>query len=960
MLSSKYIDFPQLRVRSGYSFREVYAHKEELTEALKDMGSNTFGLVDTNTWGHVKIDKEARLCGLKPIFGMEVPLQVYQEDGELSPFHPKCWVLARDLKGFYQFTTYSFQVGVNAYDLQAAEKAVVRFPGGALAHLGDECFDYIDINPSSLLLAAQGVARHRLTGKPMVLTSYNDLIGMEDAEAAYSWEVRSSVGMRHIATVHEMWGLLQHVMTKEEFESAVNNAYSVAEMLAGQTLNKAPVIKVEGDIDVLCADGAMERIDKGHIEEFTQEYHDRLAMELEQIKLKGFDSYFIVVADLVKYAKTHMLVGPARGSAAGSLVCYLMGITEVDPIPYGLMFQRFIDVSRSDFPDIDIDFDDEKRYMVFEYLREKYGMEYVSKVGNINTLKGRSVVAQVSKKFKLSQNESFTLTNAMIEYPAGDPRYGHGLEDTFTDTDPGRTFASRNPGAARCMAAIEVHPSHTGVHAAGILVCNDPISYYCTVTAEGIAQIDKNDAEELNLLKIDVLGLRTLGIIADSGVISADELYSLKCDDPKVFAILGEDKMSGIFQFEGQTVRSCTRQIEQDINFGFIDNLTSLARPGPLGSGMAAQFIDRVNGRAPIKYAFPELEPILKDTRGIIIYQEQLMTILREIGGFDWANTSAVRKGMAKSKGEEYLNQWKGPFIEGAMKKGIEQEKAEKLWSEMATFGAYGFNKSHSVAYAVVTYWTAYLKCYHMLEFAAACLRTAKDDEQTVAILRELSKEGVSYTAMDPEFSGTNWQVAGGKLVGGIMNAKGYGPAKAMKFIALRDNRFADEKAMKAFEKASSSLSKAEVKFADLNETKTKWGHWFDNPRLAGIISGERLRSMKNPPERGDCLFIAKMTEKKLMDENSAQQLKKRAGKPFKGTQPFFFDISMIDDSLDAPMKVRVKADKFLEVGRDLYENAKKGDWFLVRGWKIPNFDMYIVKKIKALDLKDSRTYVEE
>lgn len=959
MLFPEINSFPQLRVRTGFTFRDVYAHSDDLIKHLKDTGATTFGIVDSNTWGHVKLEKEAAKQGVQPIFGMEIPIVVYQDDGEPSPFKPKAWVLAKDLKGFYQFTTHSVQKGVDAYDLQSAEDVVLRFPGGALAHLGDECFDFIDINPSSFLLASQGVERHRLTGKPMVITSYNDLITMEDAEAAYSWEVRSSVGLRHIASLPEIWSALQHVMTSDEFLSAVQNTFAIAESLQGQKLNKAPVIKVDGDIEILCADGAIERLDKGHIKEFTQEYHDRLKMELEQIKLKGFDSYFIVVADLVKYAKQHMLVGPARGSAAGSLVCYVMGITEVDPIPHGLMFQRFIDVSRADFPDIDIDFDDHKRYMVFDYLKEKYGMEHVSKVGNVNTLQGRSVIAQVSKKFKIAQSESFSITNSMIEYWPGDPRYGHGLEDTFIESEPGRRFAEKNPGAARCMSAIEVHPSHTGVHAAGILVCNDPISHYCTVTAEGIAQIDKNDAEELNLLKIDVLGLRTLGIISDAGVMTADELYSLRYDDPKVLAILGDDKMSGIFQFEGQTVRACTRQINQDITFGFIDNLTSLARPGPLASGMAAQFIDRVNGKTKVSYAFPALEPILKDTRGIIIYQEQLMTILREIGGFDWPNTSAVRKGMAKSKGEEYLNQWKQPFIDGAMERGVTKEQAEKLWSEMATFGAYGFNKSHSVAYAIVTYWTAYLKCYHHLEFAAACLRTAKDDEQTVAILRELVAEGVEYTALDPEFSGTNWQVAGGKLVGGIMNAKGFGPAKALKFITLRENRHGDEKAEAAFQKAAATLAKAEVKFADLNETRTKWGHWMDNPRLAGIISGERLRDMASPPERGDCLFIAKMKEKKLLDEKSAERTKKRGGKAFKGDQSFFFDIKMTDDSVDTPMAVRVKPDKYNEF-KHVYDNAEKGDWFLVRGWKIPNFDMYIVKKIKALDLKDSQTYVEE
>src|ERR1700739_1880289 len=203
------------------------------------------------------------------------------------------------------------------------------------------------------------------------------------------------------------------------------------------------------------------------------------------------------------------------------------------------------------------------------------------------------------------------------------------------------------------MGDLELHPSHTGVHAAGILVFNEPSDRYCPVTGEGVAQIDKPDSEYLNLLKIDALGLRTLGIIEDAGVVTAEELYSLKLDDPEVFGILNDDKMSGIFQFEGDTVRFSTRLVDMD-SFSKIDNITALARPGPLASGMAQKYIARAHGSEPVTYDVPQLEPYLKDTFGVFLYQEQIMSVVKDIGQFDWIKTSAIRKAISGRKGEEF------------------------------------------------------------------------------------------------------------------------------------------------------------------------------------------------------------------------------------------------------------------------------------------------------------------
>lgn len=945
---------PQLRVRSGYSYRNAYGRHPEIVERLKELGCTTAALVDAGTWGHARWEQALKKADIKPIFGAEIPVITLDADGEPDGFKPVAWVLAEDTKAFYNLTTKAVaQKGLTNADLIRA-RGVIRFCGGA-HDLSEDAFDYIDVNPSSYLHAYNAVQLARRTGKPMVITSYNDMPHQKHERFAYAWEVRDSVGMRHIASEVEIWTQLQFFMTCEEFERAVFNTHCVAEKLAGVSLQKAPLIHLEGDLVALAREGQISRLTRGHIPEWTKEYEERFVMEIEQIQHKKFDSYFLVVSDLVQYAKKHMLVGPARGSSAGSLVCYLLGITEVDPIPHDLLFQRFIDISRADLPDIDIDFTDTKRHMVFEYLQGKYGAANVAKLGNINTLQANSVMAQVGKRFGVPYSETANVKNALIVYSSGDARYGKGLQDTFDGTEPGQEFMRRFPEAAQCMGDLEIHPSHTGVHAAGILVCNDPVSDYCTVNVEGVAQIDKPDSEYLNLLKIDALGLRTLGIIEDSGVVTAEQLFSLKLDDPEVFKVINEDRVSGIFQFEGDAVRSVTRSVNVD-RFSKIDNLTALARPGPLASGMAQKYIARAAGKEPVTYDVPQLEKYLKDTFGVFLYQEQIMSVVKEIGLFDWVKTSAVRKAMSGRKGEEYFNKMGQDFVEGATSQGVPVDQAKKIWQEMVTFGSWGFNKSHSVSYAVVTYWTCWLKRYHKLEFAAACLRAAKDDEQTIAILRELAKEGVAYTPIDPDFSETHWKVADGRLIGGIQNAKGFGPVKALKFIQAREKWRAQialgplkKKDWKAYQKHVESLAKAEVQFQDLAEAHTKWGEYYRNPRLVGVTSGNPIIQMKECRDRDECLVIAKLTKKILADENEAIRIKKRGGKVLKG-ETQFIDLMMVDDSTDSPMRFRVRPDKYKQHGKPIAETAPLGSWFLVRAWKISGIDMFIIKNVKRID----------
>jgi DNA polymerase III alpha subunit len=915
--------FPQLRVRTGFSFRNAYGKIDEVIARLKHIGADTAAIVDHGTWGHVKFEKAALDAGINPIFGMEIG---------------RSWILARDTKAFYQITSqFTQKKELDLFGLTG----VVRFAGGDLDLPRDE-YDFADINAASFTHAKAMIAKARLEDKPMILTSFNDMPGREHAPYAYAWEVRESVGMRHITTLEEMWSVLSLVMSKEEFDIAVENTYRLADELKGQRLAKAPIIKTDGDLLELASKGKYRRLEDGSIKEWTQEYEDRFVFEIEAIKAKGFDSYFLVVEDLITWAKNQdILVGPGRGSSAGSLVCYLLGITEsVDPIQYGLLFQRFIDISRADLPDIDIDFPDTKRHLVFKYLQDKYGRDNVSKMGNVNTLQAASVLAQVGKKFGIHVGETMPIKDAVITYTTAEDRYGQGMHDTMKSTDAGVNFAHHHPEAAYCMGELETHYSHAGVHAAAILVCNEQVTNFCTVNEDGIAQIDKPDAEYLNLLKVDALGLRTLGVISDANAMTPKELYALKFDDQNVLSLLNEDKTAGLFQFEGPTVRATTRAINVT-SFNQIDHITALARPGPLTSGMTQKYIDRASGKKQVSYDPPQLEPFISETLGVLVYQEQVMEIVKNLGDFDWTRTSVIRKAMSNSKGEEFFNKHIDAFIAGAGKHGISEKDAKILWKELIAFGKYAFNKSHSAAYSVITYWCMYLKKYHTLAFCAATLREAKDDEQTVSILRELEREGVRYTAIDPEHSAVNWQYADGRLLGGILNAKGYGPVKALQYVQKRAAGLLKDKDRAA-------LAKAPIKFADLHEAHTRFGHFYDDPTLAGVTSGNPILEIKDAVEREDGLFICKLIKKVVMDENSPDRIKRRNGKLYSSTQSKFLDLEMADDSIDGSMVFRIRPELYLEKGEPLLD-ALAGSWFLVKGWRIKGFDMLIVKNIKAL-----------
>lgn len=920
---------PQLRCRTEFSFRKVYGQISKVSAAVK--GCTAAGIVDGSTWGHVRWAKAAD--GFKPLFGTEVKLSL--PDGR----KPVSWVLAEDTKKFYKFSTELRKPHVDAIELLKDVSGVIRFSGAGLTD--PDTFDYIDINPASPLLQRAALKLHKETGKPLVVTSDNYYPKVEDYAAFMAIGGRESVTPQHLLSEQELRQALK-ILDDDKWAQAVRNTYEVAERCAGE-LPRAPLIQVSGDLRALAEEGRQRRLRFGHLPEWPQLYEDRLQRELAAIEEKQFESYFIVVADLITWAKERMLVGPGRGSSAGSLLCYLLGITEVDPIPHGLLFERFIDFTRKDLPDIDIDFSDTKRDLCFDYLSDKYGRSCVARIGNISTLKPRSVLAEVCKRFGIPDKDRFDLLNVLIEYSSGDSRYGKGLEDTLNNTDTGKKFMVRHTKAA-VMGEIENHAWHTSVHAAGVIVCNVDVDAFCTVGADGVAHIDKPDSEYLNLLKIDALGLRTLGVIEDSGVITSKELYALKLDDPNVLEIFNQRKYTGIFQFEGQAQRTISAQVHVD-SFRTVDHLTALARPGPLAGGATNKYIARKAGAEPVSYTHPALKSLLEDTYGVVLYQEQVMRIVRDIGKFSWDETTVIRKAMSGRKGKEFFDRQGEKFVAGAAQDEIDERIAQDIWNEICNFGAWGMNKSHTCAYAVISYWCAWMKAYHPLEYAAACLRSAKDDDQTMEILREMAREGISYKAFDADLSDVNWSVQDGMLIGGFMNLVGFGPSKAVAAVEARRLGTIDDKLRKR-------IAEAHVKFSELYPIGHTYSHWYDDPVGNGCRIGSIIYKADELPESGDVLYIGKLIKKQLRDENETRRIAKRDGRKMSG-QTLFADLFLKDDT-GIPMRCRIDRWNYESLGRLAIERLIiDQDVLLVRGKKIPNFGMIKVERMKVLNRQE-------
>lgn len=456
------------------------------------------------------------------------------------------------------------------------------------------------------------------------------------------------------------------------------------------------------------------------------EYDERLELELECITNMGFSGYFLIVSDFIKYAKDEGIpVGPGRGSAAGSLVAYCLRITDVDPLPFKLFFERFLNPERVSMPDVDIDFCMRRRDEVIQYVQEKYGN--VGQIITFGKMKAKAVIRDVGRVMGLPYADADKMAKLIPN------TLDITLKEALEQEPAINKWAKKDPQIAQLLEtaqAIEGFPRHASTHAAGVVISDQPLSNFLPLykgsKGETVTQYDMKGVETIGLIKFDFLGLKTMTILYDAIDLIAEnggptyKLEEIPLDDDKVFEQLISGDTAGIFQLESSGMTDLVVRLKPSV-FGDIVALVALFRPGPLGSGMVDDFINRKHGRTKIEYPLPQLESILKDTYGVILYQEQVMQIASILANYSLGEADILRRAMGKKKPEEMLKQ-KERFLSGAAENQLDPQKAEYIFDLMEKFSGYGFNKSHSVAYALISYHTAYFKTHYPTEYYAALL----------------------------------------------------------------------------------------------------------------------------------------------------------------------------------------------------------------------------------------------
>lgn len=526
------------------------------------------------------------------------------------------------------------------------------------------------------------------------------------------------------------------------------------------------------------------------------EYKERLKYESGLIESKDYADYFLVVGDVVRYAKDNGVpVGPARGSAAASLVCWLLRITEVNPMLFpNLVFERFIDVSRMDLPDIDLDFCSDGRPRVREYLVSFYGSDCVANIGTFTGYKAKNSLDDVARVHKIPSWKVETVKSLLVERSSGDLRASATIEDTVYQFDEAKKVFDEHPELFQAMD-LEGNVRGIGVHSAGLVVSTQPIADVCAVYSRKVkgvltevVSVDKYDAERRGLLKIDVLGLSTMSLIANALEhlnMKTEDLYGLPLDDPEVIDGFRKNDVVGIFQFDGRAMRQVNASLKPD-SFKEICDVNALSRPGPLHNGAANEYIDIKRGVKQPEILHPALEDITKHTHYQIVYQEQILRIVVEIGGFDWTHAALIRKIISKKHGEAEFNSHWQRFWKGAKNvhkrmdcPPMSEAVAKKIWGMLITAGSYAFNYAHCVSYGMLAYWTMWLKVKHPAVFYAAALSKLPDKKQQ-ELLRDAHRHEIKILPPHPRLSQGNWTPVESKsgmvLQAGFSQIPGVGP----------------------------------------------------------------------------------------------------------------------------------------------------------------------------------------
>ncbi len=854
------MNFVHLRVHSEYSITDSIVRLDGLVAAAIKDQQPAVALTDLcNTFGWIKFYKAARGKGLKPILGADV-LITNAKDRD-RPF--KALLLVRDRSGYLRLCELLSRAWLeNEYRGRgellaewfdegevAGNRGLIVLSGAAEGDVGQSLLAdreaaadqlaqrWLRRFPGSYFLEVQRAGREtderhtRLAarlgarlGIPVVATHPVQFLAREEFRAhearvciaegeilANPRRTRRYTEQQYFKTQAEMAELFADLPCALENSVRIARQCSLTMQLGKAFLPDFPTPNgqpLDDYMKELAAAGLQERMLKLFPDEAVRAaqqdtYQARLAFECDTIVAMGFSGYFLIVADFINWAKKNDVpVGPGRGSGAGSLVAFSLGITDLDPLPYALLFERFLNPERVSMPDFDIDFCQDNRYKVIDYVRQRYGAQAVSQIATFGTMASKAVIRdagrvldmgynfcdQLSKLIPVEQNKPLSLDKAREQEPL--------LKEREENEDEVRELLA-------LAGPLEDLTRNVGMHAGGVLIAPGKLTDFCPLykqpgaEASVVSQYDKDDVEAVGLVKFDFLGLRNLTIIdlavrfirqrhPELGL----DLATLKFDDPAAYQILRDANTNAIFQVESDGMKKLLKKLQPD-RFEDIIAVLALYRPGPLGSGMVDDFILRKKGQQKIDYFHPDLQKTLEPTYGVIVYQEQVMQIAQIIGGYTLGGADLLRRAMGKKKAEE-MAEHRSIFCEGAEKKGYSVSLANQLFDLMAMFAEYGFNKSHTAAYAVVTYQTAWLKAHYPAEFMAATLSADMGDTDKVQLFVTDAKTN-RVEVLGPDVNRSQYlfepvDVPGGKptLRYGLGAVKGCGQNAVLNIIAAR------------------------------------------------------------------------------------------------------------------------------------------------------------------------------
>ena len=595
----------------------------------------------------------------------------------------------------------------------------------------------------------------------------------------------------------------------KEYPEAIENTVKIADRCELEfdfdTLNfpDYPIPKgftLESYLEDLAQKGLQERfavMDRNKTPYVPEDYQSRLVEELGIINKMGYPGYFLIVWDFIRYAREQNIpVGPGRGSAAGSVVAYALKITNIDPLPYGLLFERFLNPERVSMPDIDIDFCIEGRDRVIQYVTEKYGgNQNVSQIITFGSMNAKGVIRDVGRVLDMPYGEVDKIAKMVPN------KLNITLKDAFKGEPKFSQMRKENPQVEELLSIaekLEGLPRHCSTHAAGVVISSKPLTQFLPLykgsNNEVVTQFSMNCVEKLGLLKMDFLGLKTLTVI-DNALRLIQQSRGLELDiftvsnaDDKTFELLSQARTLGVFQLESSGMRDLLKKMKPD-SFEDIVALLALYRPGPLESGMVDDYIKRKHGHMEEKYDLPQLKSILQETHGVILYQEQVMNIASVLGGFSLGDADLLRRAMGKKKPEEMAAQ-REKFMTGCEKNQHPVKKAEKVFNLMEKFSGYGFNKSHSAAYAQISYHTAYLKAHYPLEFFGALITSDMDNtDKVLRYIHDCREMGIRVRPPDVNASFKDFSIVEDQLLFGLGAIKNVGSAAIDSIIETREKR---------------------------------------------------------------------------------------------------------------------------------------------------------------------------